>query len=177
MLNGRTVGCLVAAVGLLAVLAAPVGAQDVRSNFMPGTDFTKFKTYKWVELDTNQHPDEIVDAQIKQAVDQQLTTKGLAKAAGDTADLLVGYQIAVDQERQWNGYGGGLGFRFGGMATATSSTINIGTLILDMYDASAKQLVWKGEATKTMDPSKDQQKNQERLQKAMAKLLKDFPPK
>jgi hypothetical protein len=36
--------------------------------------------------------------------------------------------------------------------------------------------VWKGQATKTLDPSKDANKNQDRLNKAMAKLLKDFPP-
>ncbi len=64
----------------------------------------------------------------------------------------------------------------GGMGTATSSTIQIGTLGLDVYDSAAKQLVWRGQATKTLNPSKDPNKNQERLKKAVAKLLKDFPP-
>jgi len=40
-----------------------------------------------------------------------------------------------------------------------------------------KRLVWRGTATKTLEPSKDPQKNQEKLNKAVAKLLKDFPPK
>jgi len=61
------------------------------------------------------------------------------------------------------------------MAEATSSTINVGTV--DFYNPAAKQLVWRGTATKTLDPSKDPQKNQEKLNKAVAKLLKDFPPK
>lgn len=38
------------------------------------------------------------------------------------------------------------GIRWGGMASASSSTINIGTLVLDMYDPSTKQLVWAGNA-------------------------------
>ncbi len=63
------------------------------------------------------------------------------------------------------------------MASAESSTINIGTLVLDMYDPSAKQLVWTGRATKTVDPSKNPEKNQKNLDKAMAKLLKNYPPK
>ena len=65
----------------------------------------------------------------------------------------------------------------GGMATAQQSTISIGTLVLDMYDPSTKQLVWTGNATKSLDPSSNQEKNQKNLTKAMQKLLKNFPPK
>lgn len=154
-----------------------VGGQDVRTNYMPGTNFAKYKTYKWVAIEGGQHPNQIVDAEIKQAVDAQLMAKGLTKTDTDNADLYVGYQIAVDQERQWNGYGMGGGIRWGGMATATSSTIKIGTLVLDMYDPVQKQLVWTGNATKTIDPSKSQEKNQKNLDKAMQKLLKNYPPK
>ena len=63
------------------------------------------------------------------------------------------------------------------MATATSSTINVGTLVLDMYDPLQKPLVWTGTATKTIDPSKSQEKNQRNLDRAMQKLLKNYPPK
>jgi hypothetical protein len=118
-----------------------------------------------------------VDAEIKQAVDAQLATKGLTKTDGDKADMYVGYQVAVDKQKEWNGYGMGGGVRWGGMATATSSTINVGTLVLDMYDPTTKQLVWTGSATKTMDPSSNQQKNEKNLSKAMEKLLKNYPPK
>jgi hypothetical protein len=127
-------------------------AQDVRTNYMPGTNFDKYHTYKWVNIEGGAHPNQIVDAQIKQSVDSQLSLKGLTKVESDTADLYVGYQVAVDQEKQWNGYGMGGGLRWGGMASATSSTINVGTLVLDMYDPSSKQLVWSGNATKTIDP-------------------------
>jgi len=65
----------------------------------------------------------------------------------------------------------------GGMATAQSSTISIGTLVLDMYDPSTKQLVWTGRATKTLDPNANQEKKQKNLDKAMQKLLKNYPPK
>jgi hypothetical protein len=61
--------------------------------------------------------------------------------------------------------------------TATSSTINIGTLVLGIYDPAAKQLVWIGAASKTVDPGKNQEKNRKNLDKATQKLLKDFPPR
>ena len=71
----------------------------------------------------------------------------------------------------------GGGIRWGGLATATSSTISVGTLVLDLYDPATKQLVWTGNATKTLDPRANQEKNQKNLDKAMEKLLKNYPPK
>jgi hypothetical protein len=164
------------AVGLVA--CSVLLAQDVKTNYMPGTDFAKFHTYKWVTIQGATYPNQIVDAQIKQSIDSQLAAKGFTKTDDDKADLYVGYQVAVNKQTQWNAYGMGGGIRWGGgMATATSSTINVGTLALDMYDPAAKQLVWRGTATKTLNPSNNQEKNQKNLNKAMAKLLKDFPPK
>ena len=152
--------------------------QDVKTNYMPDTDFSKYHTYKWVAIEGRGAPDQILEAQIKQAIDAQLNVKGLTKVEGDKADLFVGYQVGVTKEREWNGYRTGFGFP-GGLdsATATSSTITIGTLILDIYDPAAKQLVWTGSASKTIDSSKDPQKIQKNLNKAMQKLLKDFPPR
>lgn len=180
MLQQMRSGMTKVGVGVVVALLAfgTALAQDVTTNFMPGTDFTKYHTYKWVTIQGATYPNQIVNAQIKDAVDSQLATKGLTKTDGDRADLYVGYQVSIDQQRQWNAYGMGGGLRWGGgMATAQSSTINIGTLVLDMYDPSSKQLVWTGRATKTLDASANQEKKQKNLNKAMQKLLKNFPPK
>src|SRR5215469_2119944 len=101
---------------LVATFLASVVAkgQDVKYNFMPGTDFSKYHTYKWVAIEGASHPNQIMDQEIKQAVDTQLASKGLTKTDSEKADLYVGYQIAVDQERQWNAWGTGRGFG-GGM--------------------------------------------------------------
>jgi hypothetical protein len=150
--------------------------QDVRHNSMPGVDFSKYHTYKWVNIEGAAHPNQIVDAEIKQSIDSQLASKGLTKTDGDKADLYIGYQVAVDQEKQWNAYGTGRGFG-GGMGQATQSTIKVGSLVVDMYDPTTNQLVWTGTATKTIDPSGNQEKNEKNLNKAIEKLLKGFPPK
>lgn len=183
---------IVAQAALAAVLvlaATPVGAQDVGYNAMPGIDFAKYKTYAWVKIEGARYPDDITDTQIKQAIDTELAAKGLTKAEASSADLLVGYQVAIDQEKQWNAYsmGGaawgwgpgyyGRGYGGGGTATATSTTITIGTLGLDMYDRGAKQLVWRGKASKTLDPGAKPEKRAKNLEKAMKKLLKNYPPK
>jgi hypothetical protein len=170
----------IAAVGAFVLVALLAGsstpAQDVHSDAMPGVNFAKYHTYKWVPIEGGSHPNQIADAQIKAAIDAQLATKGLTKTDDDKADLYIGYQTAVDKEKQWNAYSMG-GARFGGMGTATSSTISNGTLVLDMYDPTTKQLVWTGQATKTLNPSQNQEKNQKNLDKAMQKLLKNYPPK
>jgi hypothetical protein len=138
----------------LLLMAGSVAAQDVKYNFMPGTDFSKFHTYKWVVVPNATYPNQIVDTQIKDAINSQLSAKGLTSTDSDKADLYVAYQTSVDQQKQWNAYGMGGGWRFGGgMASATSSTIDVGTLVVDMYDPSTKQLVWTGRATKTLNPA------------------------
>ncbi|MGB2634877.1 MAG: DUF4136 domain-containing protein [Candidatus Acidiferrum sp.] len=164
---------------LLALLAGTLAsAQDVTTNSMPGIDFSKYHTYKWVTVQGATYPNQIVDAQIKQSIDNQLAAKGLTKTDADTANLYIGYQVSLNQEKQWNAYGMGGGLRWGGgMATAQQSTIAIGTLVLDMYDPTTKQLVWTGRATKTLDSNANQQKKQKNLDNAMKKLLKNFPPK
>ena len=161
---------------VIAFATTPLLAQDVSSNYMPGTDFGKFKTYRWGSIQGAAHPDQIVDAEIKSSVDKQLAAKGFTKVDGDKSDLIVAYQTAVGQEKEWTGYGMGGGIRWGGMASASSQTISVGTIVLDFYDPAAKQLVWQGRASKTIDQSTNQEKTQKNLDKAMAKLLKKFPP-
>ncbi len=163
---------------VLAMLACGAAlAQDVSYNSMPGVDFSKFHTYKWITIEGASYPNQIVDAQIKSSIDSQLASKGLTKTDSEKADLYIGYQASISQQKQWNAYGGG-GLRWGGgMASAQSSTINIGTLVVDMYDPSNKQLVWTGRATKTLDPNANQEKKQKNLDKAMQKLFKNYPPK
>ena len=181
---------IVMAAAILCLWSASASAQDVKYNFMAGTDFSKYKTYKWVRVPKAQYPNQILDEQIMQSIDAQLALKGLSKTESDNPDLYVAYQAAVQQEQQWNSYstdmGGGWGYgRWGGWGgygggmsttTTTSSTINIGTINLDIYDVAAKNQIWRGAASKTLGSGKDPKKVQKNLNKAMAKMLKNYPP-
>jgi predicted heme/steroid binding protein len=181
--------CLILIAAVILLWSVPATAQTVKYNFMPGTDFAKYKTYKWVRVPNAQYPNQILDKQIMTSIDAQLALKGLSRTEGEGPDLYLAYQAAVNQEKQWNsyssggdmwGYGrwGGWGGYGGGMSTTTttSSTINIGTLNLDVYDVTSKQQIWRGEATKTLGSGKDPKKVQKNLDKAMAKMLKNYPP-
>lgn len=174
----------------LLLLAMGGFAQNVRYNFDRTADFSKYKTYKWVQIKEGGQLNPLVDQQLKSAIDAELSRKGLAKAEGD-ADLLVGYQAAINEEKQFNAYtsgfgpgwgygpGWGLGW-YGGFGSVTttvqSSTIQVGSIVFDMYDGAQQKLVWRGEASKTLDPKAKPDKQQQNLEKAVAKLLKSYPP-
>ncbi len=175
--------------GLLLTASVALG-QDVRYNFDKNTDFSKFRTYKWVTLKDVAKVNELTDKQIIATVDAELATKGLSRVETDTADLYIGYQAAVGQEKQFTsyntdwGYGGGW-YRggwyggAGGMSTTTgeTSTIYVGQLALDIYDSANRDLVWRGVVSKTLDPKAKPDKQEKNLKKAVAKLLKNYPPK
>lgn len=177
---------------VMAVLACAVTqGQDVRTNYMPGTVWEKYHTYKWVSQVSGVpmvggQPDQILDAQVKQAVDAQMAAKGFKKVESGNADLLLGYQLAISEEKQVNGWASGWGGGpFGGWGpwgggfdsfSASTSSIHVGTFVLGMYDPVAKKLIWIGGAQHTLEPSKKPEKNQEKLNKGAQKLLKDFPP-
>ena len=170
----------------VALLATACLAQDVRYNFDKTASFSKYKTFKWVQIKGADQLNGLADQQLKSAVEAEMAKKGLIKAPGDSADLLLAYQVALGQEKQFttldSGGGYGLGWRggwyggAGGFSTTTSETIQIGQVDLDMYDAAQQKLVWRGMVSKTLDTNAKPEKRQKHLTKAMAKLLKNFPP-
>ena len=170
---------------LLGVSAAV--AQDVRYDFDKDKDFSKYKTYKWVEIKGAERPDDLTSRKITDAIDAELARKGMTKTEADAADLYIGYQTAISAEKEFTSYntgwgygpGWGGGWYGGGMSTTygSTSTVYVGQLDVSMYDPGQKQLVWRGVATKTLDPKANPEKKQKNINKAVAKLLKNFPPK
>ncbi len=171
---------IVFAVWLL--LAACGYAQDAHYNYDRGTNFAGYKTYQWVDL-SGRVPDELIDRDIKRAVDEQLAQKGFTKVEKD-ADIYVGYRALISVEKGvdlsgWGTRGGPVGFGGfdNGTVTGQTSTIPVGTLIVDLYDGGQKRLIWRGDVNKTIDLKKDPDKNYKNVQKAVAKLFKNYPPK
>ncbi|MGC1417648.1 MAG: DUF4136 domain-containing protein [Candidatus Acidiferrum sp.] len=179
---------VVLALSLFVLGATTAVAQDVRYDFDKDKDFSKYKTYKWVPIKGADQPDELTAKQVTAAIDTELSAKGFTKTDSDTADLYIGFQTAIGSEKQFTsystdwGYGGGWGRGWygGGMGSSTTygstSTVYVGQLDVSVYDAAQKQLVWRGVATKTLDPKAKPEKKQKNITKAVQKLLKNFPP-
>ncbi len=178
---------LLLALSVLLLATCTAYSQDVRYNFDKDADFSKYKTYTWVVLKDAVQLDNIMDKNIKSAINAELAKKGLTLVDSDKADLYLGYQGSVGQDKQFtsysSGWGYGAGWYRGGwygpsstMTTGQTSTIYTGQLVLDMYDSAHKDLVWRGVVSKTLDTKAKPDKQQKNLTKAVAKLLKNYPP-
>jgi len=89
------------AAALFLSSVTPAVAQDVRYDFDKEKDFSKYKTYKWVPIKGADLPDDLTQKALTSAIDSQLATKGLTKTDSDDADLYVGYQTALGQEKEF----------------------------------------------------------------------------
>lgn len=172
---------------VILFFAASAWAQKVSYNFDSQANFSKYKTYRWEQHPNSANLDQITQEQLKSALSAELATKGLTETTDANPDLVMVCQLALRQEKQLTSFSSGYGYGpgwgrgwYGGMGggttTATTSTINIGTLDLDMYDFADKKLVWRGVATKTVNPNAKPNKRQNNIAKAARKLLKNYPP-
>ena len=152
--------------------------QKVSVDFDKEANFVAYKTYSWTTGTPAQNP--LMDQRVTDGVDKRLAAKGLQKVdAGANPDLVVLYHAAVGTETQLNtmntgGYG--WGYRWGGMGTSTTTVekIPVGQLTVDIGDAKTKKLLWMGNAADTL--SDKPEKNEKKINKALDKMFKKFPP-
>ena len=73
----------------------------------------------------------------------------------------------------WRGWGGA-GMGMGGTAHTTTTEYTVGTLVVDIFDAKTRQLLFRGTAQDEI--SDKPEKNVKKVQKAADKMFKNFPP-
>lgn len=156
------------------VLTAFASAQDVKTDYDHHANFSQYHTYSWAKVKTT---DPLWESRIQDAVDKDLQAKGWQRVdnGGDVALTAVG--SARDEKEYQTFYDGMGGWRWGGFGETTTQVENypVGTLVLDMYDAHNKQLIWRGVASQSL--SDKPEKNEQKLEKAVNKMLDHFPPK
>ena len=161
------------------VMVGAAFAQQVKTDFDHQANFSQYKTYSWQEIKPS---NSLWDSRIKNAVDAQLAAKGWTQVdtGGDVAVVAVKTtQTQRTLQTFYDGFGGGWGWRrFGGGgfgdSTTTEQDYKVGTLVVDLYDAKTKQLIWRGSAQDTL--SDKAANNEKKLDKGVAKMFKKFPP-
>ena len=166
---------------LLALVAlgftAACSSISATSDYDQGYDFSALHNYAWAEISgEKQQADQLTLRRVMEATDQVLASKGFAKTDPGQASFLTAIQTGTEEQHEYTTYGTG-GWRFGGMTTTTEQTYDEGTLILDIVDAKKKELIWRGSANGILDPGASTQEKTENVQKAVTKILADFPPK
>ena len=166
---------------LTVLISATAYAQKVSVDYEKNTDFSAYKTYSWAEGTPAKNP--LGHQRIIAGIEAQLAARGWTKVESD-ADVVVIYSAATTTKTQintfnsggpWGGYRWGRwGGGYGGTSTTTVQEIPIGQLVVDMADVKNKGFVWRGTASDTL--SDKPEKNQKKLDKALAKMFKNFPP-
>ena len=164
----------------MAVLFAATAAfpREISTDFDHHADFSRFKTYSWSKVDT---PNNLWDERVKEAIDQELSAKGWTQVENRADVAIVAIKTTQTEKTLqtfYDGLGGGWRWRgFGGFgeSTTTEQDYKEGTLVVDMYDASTKQLIWRASAEDML--SDKAEKNEKNLDKGIAKMFKRFPPR
>ena len=165
---------LVTLIGLLCLMSSVAYAQDVYVNASPNANFSSYHTYAWGQ---QQNPNQIASSFLAQEaqnqVNSQLQSKGLKMVKeSENPDLIVVLSGGMKAQTSYNAWGmRGIGGGMGGLTPEQSLT---GTLVVDLYDTKAKEMVWRGIAQDTLN-EKNSQKNMQMVDKAVAKMFKKYP--
>jgi hypothetical protein len=158
---------------LVSLALAPLAlAQDVSVDFDKTADFSKIKTFA-VKV-ASPADDPLAEKVVVSSVTQAISSKGWTQAPEASADAMVMINGASETRRKLNAYGGG-GWRMGGgMASAQLDDYKVGTLVVDVFDAKSKSLLFRGKASGEL--SDKAEKRDKTISKAVTKMFQDFPP-
>jgi Domain of unknown function (DUF4136) len=156
------------------VLTAASFALQVKTDYDHNANFGQYKTYSWEKVQTK---DPLWVDRIKSAVNEALAAKGWTQVESGGDVSVVAIEMTQNQQTLntfYNGFGGG--WRWGGFgdATTTTETYKVGTLVVDLFDAKAKNLIWRGSSSDTLSTNPD--KNTKNLDKGVQKMFAHFPP-
>lgn len=177
------------------LMAAPAFGQKIYIDYDKDYDATKNKTFAWRTADksTVATSDPLLHSRIINAIQHYITMNGALEVESDP-DVWVTYHASSKEEVVFNtstygygypggwhgGYGGyygrgyyGGGYYGGGGSVSTISTYRRGTLIVDVWDASSNELVWRGIA-ENITISDNPAKMIKRIDKALEKMVKEW---
>lgn len=144
--------------GFVFLLSACASGPKTHAIFEPGTDFSVFSTFRFVDsLNLAEGQYRSIEARyLIESIRAELSARGLVET--DAAELLVNFNVSQKEKlrstttpstslgyysyRGGSGYHGSLGMSF---ETRTSQYTE-GTLNIDIVDAKAKQVIWEGVA-------------------------------
>ncbi len=176
----------------LALAAAMVGGAcasiSVEYDYNPAAPFGSYETYDWmpdppVRTGDPRVANALMDERFRTAIEAELEARGLRKDTSDP-DVRVGYHVALDQAVDYetlNTYwGGGWGYRgmYGGMGTTTvqAREYTVGTLIIDLFDNEAQELVWRGSGEGRVEEARSPEERQAIINDAVSRILEGYPP-
>jgi hypothetical protein len=166
---------------LAGLLLAPMvlTAQKTSFDYDKTANFAAIKTYAL--KDGTKVGDPLIDKRIVAAIEAEMAAKGLTPSAS-APDVIATYHVAFDKKQDITAYsmGGPGAYRWGGGWGTTDVRVNeilVGTIVIDVADASKNEIIWRGMGVKEVDVQAKADKRDKNIAGAVKKVLKDFPPK
>jgi hypothetical protein len=179
---------LIAALAGIAIMAGCSSGYDIKYDYDMDSNFSAFHTYKWMprtvtnangSVAVAQQNNTLLEKRIHSAVDAQLAAKGFTPTE-DNPDVFVVYYVGLKDKidvTDW-GYTYAGSYWGGGMGRNVDVyQYTEGTLIVDLVNASTKQLAWRGSATGVVEPGSPPEKVEARLNDVAARIFQNYPPK
>lgn len=160
---------------VLSVCLVLAACSTMRANtdYDPTYDFSKAKTYNWIPNPQIAQEDELFDKQFRRTMDEKLAAKGYSVNESNP-DFLIAYHGNVQSKVDVTNWGYRYPGWYGGVEVYQYEE---GTLIVDFVDSTSKDLIYRGTLTAEMDRrSADFERRQKRINEAVEKILKNFPP-
>ncbi|WP_420831633.1 DUF4136 domain-containing protein [Bathymodiolus japonicus methanotrophic gill symbiont] len=88
-----------------------------------------------------------------------------------------GYYPGYNYRAGYGYYGRGMGVMYNTGSKTQVTHYKQGTLIIDIINPKTDQLIWRGAADGRLPKATDREKSDELVQKYVAKILSNFPPK
>jgi hypothetical protein len=172
-------------------LLSSCNSVKVVSDRDPSVDFSQYKTYSyygWQE-NSDQIMNDLDKRRIESAFAEEFRKRGI-QYTEEGGDIVVALFVVVNTETTTTaytnhygmggysyggyGWGGGWGMGMGNSTTTYSeSQYDVGTLVVDVFDAEKKELVWESVGSGTV--SENRKGREERIQKAVAKIMAEYP--
>lgn len=159
----------------------------VTSDYLQSTDFSSYKSFSLYYLATSRNINQINEERLWKSLRSEMIRKGYVEN-NQNPDLLVNAVSVMKDKKYLSGssniYGYGsiyrpYGYWNGGVAmvsgTSTLRTYDYkdGSIVIDVIDAKTKRLLWEGTGTSQFEK---QPKNvDEAIQKAITRIMADFP--
>ncbi len=167
-----------AALGFALLLSACANTPTVSTAFDPATDFSRVRSYSWIGKPEAATP--LMQQRIVDGVDARLQAGGWKLASN--GDVHVAAYVSSKEKLDPNSYYAQVGYTgWGGFGPpppntpAATDTIEVGTLVVDVFDGKTKRSMWRGTASGTLQS--DPARMNAMLQAALDKMFATFPPK
>jgi hypothetical protein len=139
----------------------------VKFDFDSEADYAGYSSFAMYDRSDLKTRAPLVYKRIKRAVMQEMETKGYQEAASDRADVLIAVHGSQRQKFDVTTYG----YRWRAVDVYQYQE---GTLVIDIVDRKANELVWRGTAAGVVsdNPGQDEQK----VAEVVGAVLAKYPP-